>query len=54
MKAVKESWLSTITFFCRTHKQYLQLQGEVELHAEVLHKLLPGVRAIFLQQVKEL
>ena len=49
----EEAGLISITFSRRTHEQYLQMHGEVALHAEVLCELFPGGRASLLQQVKE-
>lgn len=43
----------SVTFSHRTQEQYLQIQGQVALHAELLCKLSPGGRASLLQQVQE-
>jgi len=51
--SAEEAGLVSVTFSCRTYEQYLQMQREVALHAEVLCKLLPGGRASLLQQVQK-
>lgn len=43
----------SVTFSRRAYEQYLQIQGEVALHTEVLCKLFPGGKASLLQQVKK-
>lgn len=43
----------SVTFSHRTQEHYLQRQGQVALHAELLGKLSPGGRASPLQQVQE-